>query len=153
MRKPNTECKKCKKKIYKRPWELEKSNNILYCSKKCYGESISKTSPCIVCGILIRSGRNRKTCSDECFSKYEKGRKKNNSSKTNTLSFRKYLLEKRNKTCEICGFNKWNIFNIHHITEVSNGGTDDEINLLVLCPNCHTAIHKGFIENNGKKVE
>src|SRR5215204_1270528 len=37
---------------------------------------------------------------------------------------------------------------IHHIVEVSKGGSNDLQNLLALCPNCHTLHHRGIIPSN-----
>ena len=34
---------------------------------------------------------------------------------------------------------------IHHIFEVSEGGGDDPVNLLALCPTCHALFHRGTI--------
>jgi hypothetical protein len=34
---------------------------------------------------------------------------------------------------------------IHHLEQVADGGSDEPINLLPLCPNCHTLHHKGTI--------
>jgi hypothetical protein len=32
---------------------------------------------------------------------------------------------------------------VHHITQTSDGGTDEIVNLIVLCPTCHAAFHRG----------
>jgi HNH endonuclease len=34
---------------------------------------------------------------------------------------------------------------MHHLEQVSEGGTDEPTNLLCLCPNCHTMHHNGII--------
>lgn len=34
---------------------------------------------------------------------------------------------------------------MHHIWEVSSGGTDDPSNLIALCPTCHALYHRGTI--------
>jgi hypothetical protein len=34
---------------------------------------------------------------------------------------------------------------IHHLEQVSEGGTNEPSNLLPLCPNCHTLHHTGII--------
>src|SRR5258708_19289207 len=34
---------------------------------------------------------------------------------------------------------------IHHLDLVSEGGSDDPVNLLRLCPNCHSLHHNGSI--------
>jgi 5-methylcytosine-specific restriction endonuclease McrA len=43
------------------------------------------------------------------------------------------LVEARHR-CTVCSEK---CFEIHHIMEVSEGGTDEPDNLIVLCPNCH----------------
>jgi hypothetical protein len=35
---------------------------------------------------------------------------------------------------------------MHHIWEVSAGGTDDPSNLIALCPTCHSLYHRGTID-------
>ncbi len=45
----------------------------------------------------------------------------------------KLLVEARHR-CTICSEK---CFEIHHIIELAEDGTDDEENLIVLCPNCH----------------
>jgi hypothetical protein len=49
-------------------------------------------------------------------------------------SIRNVLLVEARHRCTICAEK---CFEIHHIVELSDGGTDDEDNLIVLCPNCH----------------
>src|SRR5689334_1939415 len=36
---------------------------------------------------------------------------------------------------------------MHHIWEVSAGGTDDPANLIALCPTCHALYHRGTIKS------
>lgn len=47
---------------------------------------------------------------------------------------RDVLLVEAKHRCTICSEK---CFEIHHIIEQAEGGTDDEENLIVLCPNCH----------------
>lgn len=51
----------------------------------------------------------------------------------------KIKLERGNK-CEKCGWKKSNC-DVHHIIPKKDGGTNDEDNLIVLCPNCHRVEH------------
>lgn len=39
---------------------------------------------------------------------------------------------------------------VHHIKFKSNGGTDDEENLITLCEDCHKGVHAGTVELNKK---
>jgi len=49
------------------------------------------------------------------------------------------LFELAGHRCTICHA-PW--LEIHHIEELSCGGTTEFENLIVLCPNCHTRVHK-----------
>jgi DNA-directed RNA polymerase subunit RPC12/RpoP len=69
---------------------------------------------------------------------------------------RRYMLEKTHNQCEICGWNKVNVFTnqvpleIHHID--GNYTNNKEDNLQVLCPNCHslTENYKGLNTGQGR---
>lgn len=49
-----------------------------------------------------------------------------------------------NYRCVICGFEL--IVHVHHITPLSDGGTNDFNNLITVCPNHHEMIHAGMID-------
>jgi hypothetical protein len=51
-----------------------------------------------------------------------------------TKTIRDHLLVEARHRCTICAEK---CFEIHHIVEQAEGGTDDDENLIVLCPNCH----------------
>ena len=50
------------------------------------------------------------------------------------------VLERANKGCSICGWNE-STCDIHHIIPKKEGGTNDNDNLIIVCPNCHRVIH------------
>lgn len=50
------------------------------------------------------------------------------------------ILKRSNKGCAICGWNE-STCDIHHIIPKSVGGTNDNSNLILVCPNCHRVIH------------
>jgi len=54
-----------------------------------------------------------------------------------------YLQGKFNGKCVVCGFDE--IVEVHHILQRCNGGTDDEENLVLLCPNHHALADKGML--------
>ena len=54
------------------------------------------------------------------------------------------VLNRDNYTCQLCG-KKHVRLEVHHIIFRSNGGTDDENNLITLCEACHKGIHDGII--------
>lgn len=57
---------------------------------------------------------------------------------------REAILHRDNYTCQICG-KKHIRLEVHHIIFRSQGGTDDENNLITLCEDCHSEIHSGKI--------
>ena len=51
-----------------------------------------------------------------------------------------------NYTCQYCKTKNKNVtLEVHHIIFRSNGGSDDEKNLITLCHNCHEDLHNGKI--------
>lgn len=69
-----------------------------------------------------------------------------------------YLFNKYNNKCARCGWGEINIYTnkipleVEHID--GNYENNDEENLILLCPNCHslTATYKGANLNNGRKA-
>ncbi len=70
---------------------------------------------------------------------------------------KKYLFDKYNNKCVLCGWSKKNPYSetipleIEHID--GNYLNNDEENLVLLCPNCHslTSTYKGANKGNGRK--
>ena len=59
-----------------------------------------------------------------------------------------YVLARDDHTCQCCkGKHKDSKLEVHHIVFRSNGGSDDEKNLITLCHTCHTALHAGKLKN------
>jgi hypothetical protein len=53
------------------------------------------------------------------------------------------LIIARGSHCELCGYEACpTILNVHHKIEISDGGTHEKDNLIVLCPNCHALEHQ-----------
>lgn len=152
IRKPNSTCSTCQKEVYKRPREIANAKRGLYCSKACYGIAQRIEHPCVVCQNPIQSGANKQTCSKECakanYNRLDRihavGRPKIPRSTFSSRSFRKRFIGKRGNKCELCPYSIAEVLNIHHIKERKNGGTDEETNLIVICPNCHTEVHRGL---------
>ena len=59
-------------------------------------------------------------------------------------SRRRAILHRDNYTCQCCGKKNCRL-EVHHIRFKSNGGTDDEENLITLCTDCHKGIHAGTV--------
>ena len=64
-------------------------------------------------------------------------------------SRREAVLHRDNYTCQCCGKKNCRL-EVHHIKFRSNGGTDDEENLITLCKECHDGVHAGTITLNKK---
>ena len=64
-------------------------------------------------------------------------------------SRRKAILHRDNYTCQCCGKKNCRL-EVHHIKFKSNGGTDDEENLITLCTDCHKGVHAGTVVLNKK---
>lgn len=64
-------------------------------------------------------------------------------------SRREAILHRDNYTCQCCGKRNCRL-EVHHIKFRSNGGTDDEENLITLCKECHEGVHAGTIVLNKK---
>jgi hypothetical protein len=55
-----------------------------------------------------------------------------------------YVLNRDNYTCQNCsGKSKDKRPDVHHIVFKTNGGSDEEKNLVVLCKTCHVDLHNG----------
>lgn len=57
------------------------------------------------------------------------------------------VLNRDNYTCQNCkGKHKDSKLEVHHIIYRSNGGSDEEENLITLCHTCHSGIHHGVVK-------
>ena len=128
-----------------------------------FNKGTGKIKTCINCGKNFTSHINEsKFCSRECFFEYQNNefirRWKNNEYVGNpekiSVTIRRYLLNKVQNKCEICGFSGVNklsglsILQIHHID--GDASNNKEENLQVVCPNCH-AMTETFGTTNGHK--
>lgn len=144
-RKANSQCAICQKEIYRRPFELENNNGVVYCSSKCFGISCRKEEPCPVCNKLILAGKNKKTCCRACSNKGRTGityKNRFGPHKDKVKHYREQktrLLKERGKKCERCGYAVYQILQVHHQDRDRNHNDLD--NLELLCPNCHAKEH------------
>ena len=121
---------------------------------------------CKNCGKeLTFEQRHNIYCSSICQHDYEykqyiirwKNNEENGMSGKYQLSnhIKRYLLEKTNNKCEICGWGELNIFTnkipleIHHID--GDHTNNKENNLQVLCPNCHSLTDNFKARGGGRK--
>lgn len=120
---------------------------------------------CEICGAEItnRHSNNIKYCSEKCareaekrhFSEYRKDRTRRGNK---IQGFRQKLYKAYGYSCAICGWQASlspEVPNgtmqmargcaLHHIVPVKENGTDDETNLILLCPNHHKQADFGII--------
>jgi len=56
------------------------------------------------------------------------------------------LMKRAKIKCPLCGWDKASL-DLHHIINKKNGGSNDNSNLVPLCPNCHRMVHEGKYKN------
>jgi hypothetical protein len=116
-----------------------------YCSQECYRvDHARKKAICPECGTEFFPKRPRKKfCSRDCANKNQK-RKELEPRDLGRLRDKR-ALEKRikDRTCQICGFNRFTEF--CHIIPNFAGGKYTLDNTLVLCPNHHTLYDHGLL--------
>ena len=125
---------------------------------------------CAVCGKEIPSTRksNRvKYCSEKCAREAQKKQQIHRiADRANRLGSKRWDAYWRyDFRCALCG---WRIteerwvwhkgkmqysrgLEVHHIVPVAEGGTEEEQNLIVLCPNCHKKADWGLISRGELK--
>jgi len=113
--------------------------NIQYCTS-C--KNLKYTHTCEKCGDEFKSGTKAYYNKIHCNKCKRKTVRSCNVNSILDLSSRTVakLLKRANIGCQICGWNKASC-DIHHIVEVCNNGSNDQSNLIVICPNCHREIH------------
>lgn len=124
--------------------------------------------PCKNCGKPTKDRHSLSFCSHTCQFDYQYknyigdwkiGKKTGRSGKLSMSNhIRRYLYEKYNSRCSICGWNKINpaTGNIPLEIEHIDGNYENctESNLTLLCPNCHslTPTFRALNKGNGRKA-
>jgi len=117
---------KCNKKQM-----MRRFNNVEIKTKTC---ALSEYGECVETFIVGSKSRKKFCC-------------KNHAGRYEYLQYKEALKESRFK-CEVCG--ETLVVDLHHIIPRSEGGLDDYNNITSLCPNHHTAIHRGLAIIIGK---
>lgn len=118
---------------------MKKKFNCLNCDKEC--EADTSQSKCLYCSNQCQRDYQHKQKVLEWLDGGEVGEK----------TIKRYLVEKNN-SCWSCGIKDWNsksiVFELEHMDGDSRN--NNESNLCLLCPNCHsqTDTYKG--KNRGK---
>lgn len=170
-------CSNCKKEIERKEHRLARSRSKLYfCSTACKNESCSLDGSCkeiqpshygtgskrfYNCELCERpTQRVNRICLKCSYNHYidlwKKGLASGNiTSQEGIIGYvRKYIYEKYDSKCVKCGWDEINTaigkspLAIHHID--GNSANSTEINLELLCPNCHSLTHNFCGLNRGK---
>lgn len=164
----NIPCKICGKEVYRMRKDLKKSQNI-FCSHTCAAVHNNNgirrhgnpRGTCKICG-KEKSRSASKYCSNNCHKQniYEEyierwlnGKEKGNSGEAVSRHIRKYLFEKHENKCQVCGWGKVNEstqkipLNINHYD--GNWKNNNINNLQLLCPNCHSLTNNYGALNKG----
>ena len=155
----NLRCDYCGNAFHRAPSEIAKwadrGCTQTYCSRECYDRARQASLPeghrpagrwgkhyaeCIQCGksMYLRPSRihtdHENFCSMACRREFrlthpERG----------VWAARKHS-KQQHTTCQVCGLDELAILVTHHID--GNRKNNRQENLIVLCPNCHTRMHK-----------
>jgi len=102
------------------------------------------------------TGLNKKTCSRTCANvhragiKYTGARPRDKVKSQQAVKIR--LLKERGIVCEKCGYDKYEILQVHHKNRDVNDNRME--NLELICPNCHCEEHfleKSWLKNTFEK--
>ena len=109
---------------------------------------------CPVCGNLFDGRFNKVYCCPQCARKASTEKAYENIMKRSAIKAKQNpdLLVAYESQCAVCG---WHLptsihhhqrgCEFHHIIPVCEGGSNEEGNLVLLCPNCHKEAHAGLI--------
>lgn len=133
-----------------------------YCSLKCCGVARRKLrieAACDYCGkihLFKQAAYNKSVnhfCSNECKASFYRlnphigGVYAGRNSFAKASSYRKLAFETFEHRCHICNYNKFeDVLQVHHID--CNRNNNHISNLVIVCPTCHSEIHKGYASLN-----
>lgn len=178
--KRDIECLNCSKKFEVSIGDKRDSERK-FCSKSCsatYNNKHKTKKPsvkikknlklekpnCIICGEKVKK-INYIYCSNKCqmehkyrnfIQKWREGEKDGKRGDGVSRTIRRYLFEKFDNKCTRCGWTEKNIFTNKIPLEVEhvdgNSNNNNESNLTLLCPNCHslTKTYKGGNKGFGR---
>ena len=146
-------------------------NTKKFCNSSCsatYNNMLreKKTRYCINCGNVLNNRSQKVFCSLNCSTEYryvEYIKRWKNGEESGiageygiSQNIRRYLKEKYDNKCQLCGWGEINTFTgnvpleVHHIDGDYTNNTEE--NLQLLCPNCHSLTETFKNSNkNGRK--
>jgi 5-methylcytosine-specific restriction endonuclease McrA len=138
--KPNTKCHVCEKPLYRSPSNFPKSG-IAYC-RDCVDYK------------MLATEKNDKLYEDFII-RWKSGNEEGMRGKTSiSAHIRRYLFERAENKCEICGWSEVNQYTGKIPLEVNhkdgNFKNNIEENLELLCPNCHSLTENFKSRNFGR---
>ena len=148
MSKSEVKCQNCGKMFLAENREINRGN-AKYCSLSCSSKmtrDMKYTFVCKHCGKEFKSASNKALyCSNSCKQKNYRAKQKSTLDNSKCIKYYYSVFEKT--PCEICGW-KNTVRDLHHIVEVSEGGTNELNNLISVCPNYHREIHRNLISKD-----
>lgn len=120
---------------------------------------------CLVCGKELKNWQT-KFCSQNCFQKYIFNKRVENwkqnpesfNSKEISSVIKRFLMDKYENKCQICGWGEINKttgnvpLEVHHIDGDCTNNVEN--NLQLLCPNCHSLTpNHGSLNKNSKRYK
>lgn len=135
-------------------------------SKETFNKGSGKVRYCLNCGKVLNN-RQTKYCSNICqtdyqykqyINKWKLGEETGLSGEYGiSQHIRRYLMDKYSCKCQLCGWGETNLYTntvpleIHHID--GNYKNNNEDNLQLICPNCHslTETYKSHNKNGRKQ--
>ncbi len=107
---------------------------------------------CPICGNKFETKKGSKnekiTCSQGCANTHFRTGKNHSSFRNNKSSYRNLAILTYGYKCAIC--DETNVVEVHHLDENKTNNLIE--NLIVLCPNHHAYIHRGFEELISEKI-
>lgn len=158
-------CSRCGKDFRRQPSKV-RGKAAHYCSVHCMEQATSPTlqsNPdldrrrvCVLCGTPFRfkpqHTERAKYCSLKCSRTNHANLLRAYGPANPNYRHGQNRAAARNRAfgvfppiCIICGFDA--VVEVHHVTPIRNGGTNEPENLAVLCPNHHRMADMGMIEN------
>ena len=146
MTKTNNVCLECGKQITKRKNK--------FCNRSCAAsynnrnrknttKGKTKIGICVECGkeieVSVHINKQKIKC-DECKKHNRPHSKQIKSILDCSKRTAVKIVRRAGVGCAICGWNE-STCDIHHIVPRKEGGTNDNSNLIIICPNCHRKIH------------